>query len=440
MKTKLTACLLFSALFISIISVFSVFSISVRAAEVSAGVTVAQVSANPGENAVIPITLETNPGMAAFKIKVEYDSSRLKIENQSYVAKGTALGNLSYMGVNESTAKNNPFTILWYGSWNDSSTGVLINVTFTVLENAPAGEAFVKVICDPGDAVQSSGAKVSVSAQNAGVTVVSQQPEPENTGTKPTTPSTPSNPSNPGSNIIYIPENVPQTTTEQKQEEQKQDQEQEKQEKQNPENFTERINKLYNNAGTKIKFSDVPEKEWFFEAVSFVSSRALFIGVGDGLFMPKGTMTRGMFLTVLARLDGADLSKYKVSPYSDTDIKLWYGQSVAWAAEAKIIDSGILSGCEPGTFLPGSEVKREEMAAMFANYIKYKNLPLKAGKTPEFADIGEASAWAREPINAMRSLGIINGIGDNLYNPKGAASRAEVAQIFKNLIYAIAGK
>lgn len=446
MYKKLTAYLLCAALIFPL-CLFAVFAAGPAVIEVG------RAKAAPGDKIVIPVTIDSNPGIAGFKIKIGYDQTRLKTENQSSVAKGTALGGLSYIGVSEATVKDNPFTVLWYGPWNDSSNGIILNLTFTVLENAPAGEAYVEAVCEQNDAVSSSGAKISVTVKNGGITIIRSGSEAEPAENppeqkKPAVSYDPDPPQAGNDNKDKEEANKEEANKEEaNKEEGNKEEAKEGQGGQKTESFGEHINKLYKTAGNKIKFSDVSEKDWFFEAVFFVSSRSLFLGTGNNIFMPKGTMTRGMFLTVLARLDGEDLNKYKISPYSDTDIDQWYGPSVAWAAGAKIIDAGILSNRKTGEFGPGDPITREEMAVIFANFIKYKNLQIKTGetektekteKTQEFADIEKAGAWAREAVREMRRFGIIGGIGNNLYNPKGEATRAEVAQIFKNLIFAAA--
>ena len=473
-------------------------------ADGTASLTVGQTTAKRGEIVTVPITLEANPGIAGLRIKIEYDSTRLRVDGMNAVKEGSALRRLTYVGVSEESIKRNPITVLWYGTANDSSAGVLVNVTFTVLNEAPAGAAAVTVICAPGDSINANREQVALSITNAGVIVTqdvdSVKPpqtqddnsgsqnsktdatsetkesketkktkEPKESGVIPVEPSViPENihkvadertvftiygnnnnsqtqndeitVSVPyvknGSEINEIAENlvVYRVDTSGKKEPVKTSR---YNEKEGIMDFTGNAGDFYIIAANKISFSDISEKDWFYTAVSFVTARGLFEGVGGNLFAPGNTMTRGMFLTVLARLDRAELSNYKTSPYSDTAIGVWYGPAIAWAEQTGIIDAGILSGCEPGTFRPGDNITREQMAVIFANYIKYKNLTLRKTETREFTDIEKADAWARTAIQSMRSYAIINGIGNNLYNPKGVATRAEVAQIFTNLINAL---
>jgi hypothetical protein len=67
-------------------------------------------------------------------------------------------------------------------------------------------------------------------------------------------------------------------------------------------------------------FKDVKESDWFYEAVKFTNRNKLFVGTGIDTFSPNIPMTRGMFVTVLARVDGADLSGYTDSKFTDVDM------------------------------------------------------------------------------------------------------------------------
>ena len=180
-----------------------------------------------------------------------------------------------------------------------------------------------------------------------------------------------------------------------------------------------------------ISFNDVSTNAWYSSAVQFVSARNLFGGVGDGNFAPGTTMTRGMFATVLARLDEADLSSYKTSAFTDVKMDSWYGAAIAWCA-----DKGIVGGVGNGLYAPDQEITREQMALMLNNYIQYKNIKLAGTTKPAFADKANISAWALDAVEAMQQFGIISGVGDNTFNPNGTADRASVATIFMNFMRA----
>lgn len=76
-------------------------------------------------------------------------------------------------------------------------------------------------------------------------------------------------------------------------------------------------------------FSDISKNSPYVEAIQFVYDNELFSGLPGGKFSPDGEMNRAMFVTVLARLAGVDLSKYQSVNFDDVKITDWYGQAVA---------------------------------------------------------------------------------------------------------------
>jgi hypothetical protein len=113
-----------------------------------------------------------------------------------------------------------------------------------------------------------------------------------------------------------------------------------------------------------------------------------------------------------------------------------YGTSIAWAVFEGVICSGIL-GETRNMFRPMAYITREEMAVIFANYLENRNFPLQQSDVSVFYDLYRANPWATEAIQTMRRYGIIHGVGGNKYNPQANATRAEVAQIFANLVGAV---
>ena len=57
-------------------------------------------------------------------------------------------------------------------------------------------------------------------------------------------------------------------------------------------------------------FTDVKEGDWFYDAVQYARINGLFNGTTETTFDPNGTMTRGMFVTVLGRMAGVDKDAY----------------------------------------------------------------------------------------------------------------------------------
>ena len=50
------------------------------------------------------------------------------------------------------------------------------------------------------------------------------------------------------------------------------------------------------------KFSDVSKDAWYYKYVDFVADEGYFVGTSDTTFSPEMTMTRAMFVVVMAIL------------------------------------------------------------------------------------------------------------------------------------------
>lgn len=173
------------------------------------------------------------------------------------------------------------------------------------------------------------------------------------------------------------------------------------------------------------EFQDVAQSAWYYPAVTYAARAGYFTGVGGGLFLPDAPMTRAMFVTVLYRMAGG--AEASGESFPDVARGSWYEQAAIWAARA-----GIVKG-SGGCFLPEREITREQLATMLARYAKYQALALPDSENQQFADDAAISDWAKDAVYRMRRAGLLAGRGENLFEPKAQATRAEVAQLVKNL-------
>ena len=79
-----------------------------------------------------------------------------------------------------------------------------------------------------------------------------------------------------------------------------------------------------------------------------------------------------------------------------------------------------LFGYPDGTFGPGLNMTRAEAAQMFYNLLVDQDVTAK----PVFDDVPE-EAWYAEPVNVMAKLGIVEGVGDDKFEPNREITRAE---------------
>ena len=157
---------------------------------------------------------------------------------------------------------------------------------------------------------------------------------------------------------------------------------------------------------------------WASGAISFVSSRKLFNGVGADRFDQKGTMTRGMLVTVIHRMEGKP-TPVGTHSFGDVPSGTWFSEAVGWAAGA-----GVVTGYSKTVFAPDDPITREQMVAM---------LYRKSGSPKTtYVETG-ASAWARDAMSWAVSIGLIQG-SEKGYAPKDNATRAEAAAILMRFI------
>ena len=176
-------------------------------------------------------------------------------------------------------------------------------------------------------------------------------------------------------------------------------------------------------------FRDVREDAWYAGFVNTVYAFGLFDGTSVVTFSPGIPMTRAMFVQVLANLENIDRSGYEESRFLDVPDGQWYTAAVEWAAE-----NGIVSGISEDLFDPHAPVTREQMAVILYNYLNAKGYRIPSDEARPFADESEISPWALEAVNALRGIGILSGKGDNIFDPKATATRAEIATVFVKLI------
>lgn len=182
-------------------------------------------------------------------------------------------------------------------------------------------------------------------------------------------------------------------------------------------------------AAAAEKFTDVAPGAWYYEAVDYAVSEGLFNGTSEITFTPDGTMTRGMFVTVLAnKTENYSAHQYTGSSFADVAAGQWYAPPVEWASQSKLVN-GVGNGC----FAPNDSVSREQLAVILYNYAKGcgADTSTTAGALGAFNDNGNVSGYARTAMEWAVSHKVLNG-SDGRLDPKGTATRAQVAQILYN--------
>ena len=176
-------------------------------------------------------------------------------------------------------------------------------------------------------------------------------------------------------------------------------------------------------------FTDI-HNHWAADNILFAASRGLLSGTSDTTFSPNTGMSRGMFVTALGRLAGINPDSYQTGKFTDVKADAYYAPYVNWAAQ-----TGIVEGVTATTFAPDTNINREQMAVIMKNYAAKLGYDLpQTLKAVTFADNTQISSWAKDAVKSMQQAGILAGKNENKFDPKGTATRAEVATVLRRFV------
>ena len=176
-------------------------------------------------------------------------------------------------------------------------------------------------------------------------------------------------------------------------------------------------------------FTDVSEKDWFYNDAMFVYKNGLMLGTSKTLFSPHGTVTRGMMATILWRMEGSLAPKGENS-FTDVEAGRWYTDAITWTAE-----NGIFAGYSKDKFGPDDPITREQLTAIFYRYADYKGYKLTVtGNLDKFEDADKITDYAKTVMQWAVGNGLIKGKSENLLDPQGTATRAEIAAMLHRFV------
>lgn len=179
-----------------------------------------------------------------------------------------------------------------------------------------------------------------------------------------------------------------------------------------------------------MPFTDVNDNDWFYDVVLYAYDNGLMTGVSATEFAPNQTTTRGMIVSMLARLEG--VTNAEDAGFADVAANDWYATAVNWAASV-----GVVNGYEDNTFRPNAPITREQMAAILYNYADYKGYDVSArADLSDYADAASISSWAEDVLAWANAEGLINGMTATTVDPQGATTRAQTAAMFERFLTA----
>ncbi|MHA7966972.1 S-layer homology domain-containing protein [Paenibacillus sp. CAU 1782] len=93
---------------------------------------------------------------------------------------------------------------------------------------------------------------------------------------------------------------------------------------------------------------------------------------------------------------------------------------------------GIVNGTGEGIFNPDGRITREQAAVMIVNMQLALGQKTTVSGKSSFTDRQKTSSWAVEAVDYVTGKGIMNGVGEDRFNPKGNYTREQAILTFNN--------
>jgi serine protease len=179
-----------------------------------------------------------------------------------------------------------------------------------------------------------------------------------------------------------------------------------------------------------MTFSDVPADQTFAFEIYALAARGIVGGYDDGTYRPGDPVTRAQFAKIIILalvrqpLDAAPrLPSFVDVPYT--------GLLYPFAYVETAVDMGIIQGYDDGTFRPGNDMTRAQLALMLVRAGGNRLAQPSADFSDGFTDVPE---FAAEAVRIAQYNGLLSGVTPTTFNPNGRATRGQVAKVTYNLI------
>lgn len=171
---------------------------------------------------------------------------------------------------------------------------------------------------------------------------------------------------------------------------------------------------------------------WAKDSIIKLYNKGIVNGKGNNMFAPNDTLTRAEFakiavLTLGGTINGAE------ADFADLDSGDWSYPYIASAYK-----KGLINGIGNGMFGGNQSISREDMAVILSRMAQNSGIGLNDTENA-FADAVEISDYAKDAVSKLYNAGIINGVGDGKFDPKGITTRAQAAVVFDRFLNMLGG-
>ncbi|MFC6333514.1 S-layer homology domain-containing protein [Paenibacillus septentrionalis] len=179
-----------------------------------------------------------------------------------------------------------------------------------------------------------------------------------------------------------------------------------------------------------VTFADVPVGAWYKDAVTYLAAREITTGTTADQYSPHTEVTRGQFIVLLLKAYGIEVDVNTANNFVDGGTTYY----TPYLATAKKL--GIATGTGDNKFEPNKHISRQDLFTLLHRALDVLGeLPSTSSTSglSTYADADQVAPYAQEALQVFVESGTLQGHNNQL-NPKGNATRAELAQVLYRLL------
>ncbi|WP_440119217.1 fibronectin type III domain-containing protein [Paenibacillus sp. QZ-Y1] len=176
----------------------------------------------------------------------------------------------------------------------------------------------------------------------------------------------------------------------------------------------------------QVRFIDIG-RTFNKDQITWLAEQNIIQGVSETHFEPRRPITRAEFTALIVRLMGVDTSAQYQHAFQDVAAEDWFAHEIEAA-----ISHDMVHGMGNGKFAPHALVTREQASKIIANVIR-KIRPEPATSQRAFTDQMDVSNWAKEEVEELAGMYMLNGYEDGSFRPIQHLSRSEAAALIFRL-------
>lgn len=171
-------------------------------------------------------------------------------------------------------------------------------------------------------------------------------------------------------------------------------------------------------------FNDLKSYSWAKNQIEVLASKGIINGTSDTTFNPQAFITRADFMVLLVK--ALDLTAAVDSNFADVPADAYYSNQIGIAKKL-----GITTGVGDNKYNPKAQITRQDMMVLITRALMVSGKISSEGNADvitTYTDKGQVASYAVTGVATLVKEGIVVG-SNNIINPKGNASRAELAAI-----------